>query len=157
MWNFSKESIHQSFPFTSISIIFQYIVKILDLQPHLVWTFCHWILPVNFLDLNMSSEKLWVHSSILPPTQNQQCQPSRSIQGAVVRFPNCHECPEASGLGNLTSIHPNTIFLLPGGYCDHGDHHRRHDCPNKKIPLAGHFRNRGSKDQLGMIKRVTSS
>ena len=57
MWNFSKVSIHQCFPFTSISFIFQYIVKILDLQPHLVWTFCHWILPVNFLNLNMSSEK----------------------------------------------------------------------------------------------------
>ena len=96
MWNFSKVSIHQCFPFTSISFIFQYIVKTLDLQPHLVWTFCHWILPVNFLDLNMSSEKLWVHSSILPPTQIQQCQSPRSIQGAVVRFPNCHEYPEAT-------------------------------------------------------------
>ena len=32
----------------------------------------------------MSSEKLWVHSSILPPTQSLQCQSSRSIQGATV-------------------------------------------------------------------------
>ena len=84
MWNFSKVSIHQCFPFTSISFIFQYIVKILDLQPHLVWTFCHWILPVNFLDLNMSSEKHWVHCRILPPTQIQQCQSPRLIQGATV-------------------------------------------------------------------------
>ena len=29
-------------------------------------------------------------------------KPASAIQ--LVRFPNCHGCPEASGLGNLTSI-----------------------------------------------------
>ena len=28
-------------------------------------------------------------------------------EGKLVRFPNCHECPEASGLGNLTMFPPD--------------------------------------------------
>ena len=30
----------------------------------------------------------------------------------VVRFPNCHECPEASGLGNLTKVKKLWMIII---------------------------------------------
>ena len=86
MWNFSKISIHQCFPFTFVSFIAQYIVKNFGLAA----SSCLDVLPLNTSSQFPGSQHvIWktsssrVHSSILPPTQTQQCQSPRSIQGAV--------------------------------------------------------------------------
>ena len=46
---------------------------------------------------------LWAKAAFCGSLMMRQCQ-SNTTCVSIVRFPNYHECPEASGLGNLTSV-----------------------------------------------------